>query len=161
MNEVTTNDSCVRRAQLTGCSSGFSRGAPAEAGTPICQTRIGVAPARYQGGIMARHLWAASAGPLLGLLVVSVPVLADEAAAVKAIKDLGGKVTVDDKQPSKPVVGVNLQFTKVKDADLKVLKDLSALQTLSLLSTAVTDEGIKELKELESLRELDLRATSV
>ena len=44
---------------------------------------------------------------LLGLLVLALADRADEAAAVKAVEKLGGRVTVDAKRPGKPVVGVS------------------------------------------------------
>src|SRR5262249_8680903 len=86
---------------------------------------------------------------------------ADEAAAVKAIKKLGGLVTVEDKRAGKPVVGVDLHFTKATDTDMKELKELKSLQTLDLVGTAVTDAGLKELKELISLQWLNLGGTKV
>jgi internalin A len=73
---------------------------------------------------MAQQRWAVGGGVLLGLLILAVAGRADEAAAVKAVEKLGGKVTVDDKQPGKPVVGVELSGTKVTDAALKELKEL-------------------------------------
>src|SRR5215510_11853533 len=105
---------------------------------------------------MARHRGAVGAGVLLGLLVLVVTGRADEAAAVKAIEKLGGKVTRDDKLPGKPVVAVDLGSTTVTDAGLKELKELKTLQSLSLSRTKVTDAGLKELKEIESLQSLNL-----
>ena len=45
--------------------------------------------------IMVRQRWAVRGGVLLGLLVLAVTGRADEAAAVKAIEKLGGRITVD------------------------------------------------------------------
>lgn len=61
---------------------------------------------------------------VLGLLVLAVAGRADEAAAVKAIEKLGGKVTVDAKRPGKPVVEVSFLGKEVMDAGLKELKHL-------------------------------------
>src|SRR5262245_32041096 len=101
---------------------------------------------------MARQQWAVGAGVLLGLLALVVTGRADEAAAVKAIEKLGGKVTRDDKLPGKPVVAVDLGGTTVTDAGLKELKELKTLQSLEIGSTQVTDTGLKELKELKTLQ---------
>src|SRR5262245_37377222 len=98
---------------------------------------------------------------VLALLFLANPCRADEAAAVKAIEKLGGIVTVDEKQPGKPVVGVDLGGSEVTDASLKVLKELKSLQWLWLTATKVTDAGLKELKELKNLQWLRLDGTKV
>src|SRR5215471_7635120 len=110
---------------------------------------------------MVRQRWAVRGGVVLGLLVLTAAGQADEAAAVKAVEVLGGKVTVDDKQSGKPVVGVNVRATDFTDAGLKELKEFKRLQTLILIQTQVTDAGLKELKELKSLETLDLAYTQV
>jgi len=69
---------------------------------------------------------------LLGLLALAVAGRADEAAAVKAIEKLGGRVTRDDNRPGKPVVFVDLRGPQVTDAGLKELKGLKSLQSLNL-----------------------------
>src|SRR2546421_7052104 len=91
------------------------------------------------------------ASVVLGFLVLRVAGQADEAAAVKAVEVLGGKVTVDGKQSGKPVVGVNVRATDFTDAGLKKLKEFKRLQTLDLSQTKVTDAGLKELKEFKRL----------
>jgi internalin A len=96
---------------------------------------------------------------VLGLLLTSsVPARADDAEdkAVKIVEKLGGRVTRDDKQPGKPVVGVDFAFSRVGDADLKELTALKSLNTLLLYETAVTDEGLKALANLDNLIELGL-----
>src|SRR5262249_56995098 len=115
----------------------------------------------FREGIMMRQRWGAGGGVVLALLVLALPVRADEASAVKAIEKLGGTVTVDAKQPGKPVVAVNLTRSKIADAGLKELKELKSLQTLNLFQTKVTDAGLKELKELKSLQTLNLSQTNV
>ncbi len=111
---------------------------------------------------MARQRGTVGAGALLGLLVLAVTGRADEAAAVKAIEKLGGRVRVDDRQPGAPVVvGVDFHFTEVTDAGLKELKKLKSLQSLDLTDTKITDAGLKELKELKSLQSLDLTDTKI
>src|SRR4051812_43825440 len=100
-------------------------------------------------------------GVVLGLLLLAVAGQADESAAVKAVEKLGGKVTVDETQPGKPVVKVSLRGTKVTDAGLKDLKELTSLQELNISGTQVTDVGLKELKVLKSLQTLLLGGTKI
>jgi hypothetical protein len=71
-----------------------------------------------------------------------------QAAAVAAIKKLGGTVTFDKKNPGRPIVSVDLSFTKVTDAGLVQLKGLTKLQTLYLARTKVTGPGREHLKGL-------------
>ena len=63
-------------------------------------------------------------GAVMLLACLSGAARADEASAVKAIENLGGTVTRDDKLPGKPVIGVKLSnavvTSEVTDADLKV-----------------------------------------
>jgi hypothetical protein len=96
---------------------------------------------------------------MLMWLVSVVYVHADEAAALKAIERLEGKVTRDDDAPGKPVTGVELSGPQVTDASLKVLKDIKELQFLGLGGTSVTDKGLKELKDLKKLQTLLLLGT--
>src|SRR5262249_36734174 len=100
---------------------------------------------------MARQRGAVGAGLLLGLLILAVAGRADEAAAVKLVEKLGGRVTRDDKIAGEPVVGVNLAGTNVTDAELKELKELKCLKTLILWGTEVTDTRVKQLKDFKSL----------
>src|SRR5262249_23299778 len=71
---------------------------------------------------------------------------------VKVSERLGSHLSVDEKQPGKPVVGLRLDRTTVTDVDLRLLKELPSLQTLSLLDTRITDAGLQELKDLRSLQ---------
>jgi internalin A len=93
----------------------------------------------------------------------AVCIRADEAEdkAVKAIQDLGGRITRDMNAKDKPIVSVDLGSTKVTDAGLKHLAGLKQLQWLNLTNTKVTDVGLKPLARLKHLRELDLRNTKV
>ncbi|HKB35053.1 MAG TPA: alpha/beta hydrolase fold domain-containing protein [Gemmataceae bacterium] len=110
---------------------------------------------------MARQRGTVGAGVLLGLLVLAVAAKADEAAVVRMVERLGGFVTRDAKRPGKPVVGVNLEFTKVTDTGLKELKELKHLQTLNLDHTEVTDAGLTHLKGLPQLRTLSLENAAI
>jgi hypothetical protein len=98
---------------------------------------------------------------VLVLLALAAAGRADEAAAVRAVEMLDGIVTVDDTQPDKPVVAVNLGVTCITDAELKELKEFKRLRRLDLSATPVTDAGLKELKGLTSLEELYLGSTQV
>src|SRR5947208_10389805 len=100
-------------------------------------------------------------GAVMLLACLSGAARADEASAVEAVEKLGGKVTRDDKLPGKPVIGVNLNHSKVTDASLKELKDLKQLTTLILTGTQVTDAGLKELADLKQLTSLNLGYTKV
>ncbi len=106
--------------------------------------------------------------PLLTLGLSLAPILdwgaepnADQAKAIAEIEKLGGKVTVDEKSPGKPVIGVDLEFTKVTDAGLARIKDLPQLQSLNLSGTKVTDVGLEHLKGLTRLQTLYLWGTHV
>ena len=89
---------------------------------------------------------------------------------VAAIKELGGKATVDK---NKAVVRVNFYGTKVTDAGLVHLKGLTNLTWLEvsrdgeklrerlLSNTKVTDAGLAHLKGLNNLTGLLLAGTKV
>ena len=89
-------------------------------------------------------------------LVLTGVTRADEASSVAALAKLGARIQRNEKQPGKPVVEVNLSWTKVTDAGLKDLAPLTQLQTLDLSETKVTDAGLKDLAALKQLRTLSL-----
>src|SRR5438874_12707779 len=105
---------------------------------------------------MAQQRSTTAGGVVVGLLLLVGAGWADEAAAVQAIKKLGGTVEVDAQRPGKPVLEVYLGNTKITDAGLKELNELKNLVVLDLDNTVVTDAGLKELKELKSLKVLSL-----
>jgi len=82
-------------------------------------------------------------------------------AAVAAIEELGGKVTFDEQNSSRPLVGVDLSNSKTTDAGLVHLKGMTSLKSLNLLSTKVTDAGLVHLKGLTGLQTLTLHKTQV
>jgi internalin A len=96
------------------------------------------------------------------LLAAAAPLFADDAEdkAVQAVEKLGGKVVRDDKDPTKPVVEVDLFLrdkpSEMTDAGLKELAALKGLQKLKLGPAMVTDAGLKELAGLKALKSLDL-----
>lgn len=91
------------------------------------------------------------------------PSAADQAATEKTIAEIqkmGGKVTRDERNPSKPVISVSFVKASVTDAGLEHLTGLPRLQTLSLSRCwDVTDAGRVHLKRLTQLRSLDLSGT--
>ena len=107
---------------------------------------------------------------LLGLLVVTSNAVGEnkvversdaEKKAIAAIKKLGGKVTLDEKKPGKPVISVDLNYTKVADAGLVHLQGLTKLQTLRLIASNVPDAGLVDLKDLTELQVLWLYKTKI
>jgi hypothetical protein len=80
---------------------------------------------------------------------------------VAGIHRLGGKATVDENRPGKPVIEVILCGSRVTDADLAQLEELKQLQLLDLNSTGITDEGLVYLKGLAQLKSLNLGGTKV
>ena len=108
---------------------------------------------------------------------------------IAQVERLGGKVDLDETQPSKPIVKIDLHATKVTDAELMFLaksknalrqlryldlrlthigdsgaanlKDLTSLETLNLFRTQVGDEGLGYLKKLTELQTLLIGGTKV
>jgi hypothetical protein len=94
-----------------------------------------------------------------GIVVVGTAGSGDQpadarAAAIKAIKQLGGKIWDDEKS-------VDLSRSKVTDADLAHLSVMTKLESLSLFDTTVGDAGLEHLKGLTKLNFLLLKQTNV
>lgn len=85
----------------------------------------------------------------------------EQSEAVKALEKLGGKITVDETQTSRPVVEISLNATNASDMDLKDLKQLKSLQKLNISRTKITDAGLKEIKDLKALHTLLLGGTAI
>jgi hypothetical protein len=82
---------------------------------------------------------------------------AQEQKAIDVLTKLGGKITVDQDAPGKPVAGVDLSFRAATDAMLKELAALQGLRTLDFMGCeGVTDVGLKELAALRGLHRLSL-----
>src|SRR5262249_23951953 len=81
---------------------------------------------------------------------------AEETKAIDAVVQLGGKITVDEDAPGKPVVGVSLKRCRITAADLACLEELPKLRELDLTLTDVTDAGLEHLNGLTNLQTLDL-----
>jgi hypothetical protein len=82
-----------------------------------------------------------------------------ERPIVAAIERLGGTVRVDEADPDRPVVAVDLTCTDCTNADLERLSGLTRLRTLNLGGTRITDAGLADLKGQTGLEELYLLAT--
>jgi hypothetical protein len=96
----------------------------------------------------------------LSTLTLAEPNPAKE-PAVAAINKLGGRVTLDEEKPGKPVIGVDLTATKITDCGLVHLKGLTKLRLLFLTKTKITDSGLVHLKGLIGRRSLYLVRTNV
>ena len=70
--------------------------------------------------------------------------------AIAAIRKLNGEVTIDEKSPNKPVIGVDLHSTKITDDGLIEVTELFQLQSLNLNGTNITDE-VLVLKQAKPL----------
>src|SRR6476619_5047421 len=98
-------------------------------------------------------------------------------AIIKAIEELGGKISFVDKETFRSkwlrpllalkspneVVGVDFSVTRapVTDARLANFASLAELKTLYLNNTDVTDAGLVHLNGLTKLVSLDLSSTKV
>lgn len=81
--------------------------------------------------------------------------------AIEAIEKLGGKVEYDFKSPDKRVVKVDLNKTRITDADLQNLEVFPELQWLDLRITPIGDEGMAHLTHLKKLNFLNLFRTNL
>jgi hypothetical protein len=80
----------------------------------------------------------------------------------EAIKNLGGKITVDPAPgPQRPVIAVDLHHARVADADMGPLLALTRLRTLNLSGTSVGDAGMRTIGNLTTLQTLHLNETHV
>jgi hypothetical protein len=86
-----------------------------------------------------------------------------EDKAARWVGDIGGKVTRDDSRPGKPVVKVEFAVNrKVTNDDLQRLQAFPGLKELSLFfDEQITDAGMKHVKELKALERLTLNNTGV
>ena len=103
---------------------------------------------------------------VLALLLAPAPCLsaepnADQAKAIAEIEKLGGKVTLDETSPGKPVNVVFLPGNKLTDVGVAHLKVLTQLRSLDLGGTNITDAGVAHLSALTQLQEVDLSGTKI
>jgi len=87
-----------------------------------------------------------------------------EAVALKALEKLSrteSQIGRDSKLQGKPIVYLDLGFSKMTDEGLKELTGLKQLRVLKLHRTEVTDAGLKVVAEFEHLEQLFLGRTKV
>jgi hypothetical protein len=118
-----------------------------------------------------RSFWSAMRRSALAVLLASLPVVAasdgpreadkEQEKVIAEIRRLGGEVAFDEKAPGKPVVDVFLDGTKLTDAGLAHLNELTRLRVLDLTDTQVTDAGLAHLTGLKGLQRLHLTGTKV
>ena len=100
-----------------------------------------------------RLSWAIAIVLLIGCCwsVIAIASAAEDRAAdrekvLEHIKELGGKYTVDDKQPGQPVVTVDLRGrNNLVDSDLDFLALIPEVQELNLSNTGVTDDCLQHI----------------
>jgi serine/threonine protein kinase len=78
-----------------------------------------------------------------------------------ALRQLGGKIEFDERDPARPVVSIILDRTPITDADLVHLQGLNRLKALNLVGTSITDAGLVYLHGLSGLQWLELTGTQV
>jgi internalin A len=86
---------------------------------------------------------------------------ADDAALVKRVAELGGKIERVDKKPTGPIIDIDLDRKATTDADLKLIAGATGLQYLNLSKAKITDDGLKEIAKLTKLRHLTLDETQI
>jgi hypothetical protein len=86
----------------------------------------------------------------LSVLLLVGAARTDETAAVRAIVNLGGRITRDAKLPGRPVIGIDLTdprpfriAVRVTDAALKYLTEFKGLQTLNLSGTVGLPDALR------------------
>lgn len=84
--------------------------------------------------------------------------LAAQRAAVRAFKQLGGRISEDSLGT---VIAVDLAQTAVTDNDLRLLSSFPTLVELNLRETLITDQGLEAVAALEHLEFLGLTGTLV
>jgi hypothetical protein len=86
---------------------------------------------------------------------------AETTAPGAAIRRLGGRVVIDERDPARPVVKAELRGSGAGDGDLAALRGLDAVREIDLGSTRVTDQGLAALHGLAGLRRVYLDGTAV
>ncbi len=80
----------------------------------------------------------------------------DSVTAIAEIEKLGGKLTIDNADPSNPVISAELVNATVTDEQLRHLRGLPQLKTLDLGGTKVSNAGLENLNWLPQLQSLSL-----
>ena len=87
--------------------------------------------------------------------------LLDDNQVVRRVDQLGGKITRDKALAGNPIVEIDLSGTAVTDDDLRLLRNLTQLQTLNLHRTQVSDVGMEHLESLSRLTTLTVGDTQI
>jgi imidazolonepropionase-like amidohydrolase len=82
----------------------------------------------------------------------------EERTAAATVENLGGKVEFNSEGE---VVKIDLNNSKVTDADLAILEKFPGLQSLDLRITSVGDEGVAHVRTLRKLKFLNLFRTNL
>ncbi len=82
-------------------------------------------------------------------------------AAIDKLTELGAKITVSHMVGDHPVYMVDLELSRVTDADLVHLKELGRISGLQIGHTRITDAGLAHIMQLESLGSLRLEISKV
>lgn len=77
------------------------------------------------------------------------------------VNEMGGELELEEEDPCRAVVLIDLTGRPISDDDLAKLKGLSRLRTLELGDTPITDAGLAQLAELTGLCTLCLTATRI
>jgi Leucine Rich repeat len=83
------------------------------------------------------------------------------AGTIAGFEKFGGTVQIDEQQPGRPVVILDLSFKEVTDAELAELKTFAQLEELYLIQTKITDASLAKVNGFANLRTLDLGRTQV
>jgi len=109
------------------------------------------------GGSWAVLEWRAEGAKGSKLAAAKTP----QERAVAIVEDLKGRVTFDQSRPEKPLIGIDLNKTRVTDSDLAILQGLTTLRTLNLYGTSITDAGMSQMSGLTGLQTLHLSHTAI
>lgn len=82
-------------------------------------------------------------------------------AAIETLTELGAKITVSYMDGDQPIYIVNLELSRVTDADLVHLKDLGRISGLQIGHTRITDAGLAHIMLLDRLGSLRLETSKV
>lgn len=79
----------------------------------------------------------------------------------KLFEKLKRQPTLDENDPNRPIIGIDLSGTEVTDLDLAELREIATLKSLNLAKTNINGSGLSYLSGLTQLRELNLSKTRV
>ncbi len=84
-----------------------------------------------------------------------------EARALAAREQIGGRIVRDSGRDGNPVVKADLADTRIADRDLESLRGLGRLHHVVLRGTGITDDGLPLVASAGKLRNLELDGTSI